>query len=119
MNKELMKQNQILPEEMLAHFQLFSRFPFQNELVKLLESAPTIESLQKLADKSPDRYYQAITMIARLAGYTEKVEIQADVRHLLALKDMSDYDIDNKIKELGERLQNLNKEQDNTIIVEK
>ena len=102
----------IKPQDLLSHFELYSRLPFQQELAKLLSCAPDLETIEKFARKSPDRYYQACVMLARLAGYNETVEIQGDIRQILALKTLSDYEINERIKDLEN--QRVMKEKDNS-----
>lgn len=47
------------------------RRAFRELLADFMHSEPTPEALQAFADRSPDRWMQAITQAAKLAGYPE------------------------------------------------
>ena len=64
-----------------------SREPFKDFLANLLGAAPDAETLKEWAQKSPDRFAQALAIAGRLSGYTEKAEV---VNHHLDYSDMSD-----------------------------
>ncbi len=71
-------QRSVSTEEMLVKIQEqlsgFSREPFRKELARFLCFAPDDESVQAHANKSPDRWSQAVTILARLSGITDKVD---------------------------------------------
>ena len=52
----------------------FSREPFRNELSRFLCFSPGDEAVQAHANKSPDRWSQAVTIVARLSGITDKLD---------------------------------------------
>ncbi len=52
----------------------FSREPFRQELSRFLCFAPSDEAVQAHANKSPDRWSQAVAILGRLSGLTDKVE---------------------------------------------
>jgi len=52
----------------------FSREPFWKELARFLCFSPSDEAVQAHANKSPDRWSQAVTILARLSGITDKVD---------------------------------------------
>ena len=52
----------------------FSREPFRKELSRFLCFSPSDEAVQAHANKSPDRWSQAVTILAKLSGITDKVE---------------------------------------------
>ncbi len=52
----------------------FSREPYRNELSRLLKYSPSDEALQAHANKSPDRWSQAVAILGRLSGITDKVD---------------------------------------------
>ena len=66
-----------------------SRAPFQDLLADLLAAAPSPEDIRRLAGKSPDRWAQAVTMVARLGGYAQQTEVALDAR----IADMSDSEL--------------------------
>jgi len=68
---------------MLAEIEQFGRGPFRNALADLLEAKPSVEKLSAFAERFPDRWAQATTIIAKLAGYTEKTEIIGNINILI------------------------------------
>src|SRR2546427_7006229 len=56
------------------------RAPFRRALQRVLGFRPTAEALQKFADKSPDKWAQAVTMLAGLAGGEEGGEVVGTMR---------------------------------------
>ncbi len=48
--------------------------PFRKELSRFLCFAPSDEAVQAHANKSPDRWSQAVAILGRLSGLTDKVE---------------------------------------------
>ncbi len=78
-------------EKIRGEVELMSRSPFRNLLADLLECAPDKDSLRAFAQKSPDRWAQAIAIAGRLAGYTEKTETDVSVEiNIASIKAMSD-----------------------------
>ncbi len=103
-------QRKVNPVEVLnkIHEQLsgFSREPFRNELGRFLCFSPSDEAIQAHANKSPDRWSQAVTILARLSGITDKVADpdQSDSFHninnlTLQEKQMKLAEIEGKIKD--------------------
>ena len=79
-----------------AHVANLSREPFRDLLTRLLEAEPDTESIREYATKHPDRWCQAISMIGKLSGYHERLEVESS--HSVVLAQLSDAD-------LAERLQ--------------
>ncbi len=52
----------------------FSREPFRKELSRFLCFSPSDEAIQAHANKSPDRWTQGVTILARLSGINDKVD---------------------------------------------
>lgn len=74
----------------LAEIAALSRAPFRRILQLYAGAAPSPEALAAQAEKFPDRWAQGLAIAGRLAGYTEKLEIEGtiDVHHLHRLSDM-------------------------------
>jgi hypothetical protein len=74
----------------LAEIAALSRAPFRRILQRYADAAPSPEALATQAEKFPDRWAQGLAIAGRLAGYTEKLEIEGtvDVHHLHRLSDM-------------------------------
>ena len=71
-----------------AHIDQLSRTPFRDLLKRLLEAEPSVEAVQAYAERHPDRWGQLVTMIGKLAGYHERLEVESS--HSVALRQMSD-----------------------------
>ena len=71
-------QRSVSTDEMLVKIQEqlngFSRKPFRKELSRFLCFSPSDEAVQAHANKSPDRWSQAIAILGRLSAITDKVE---------------------------------------------
>ncbi len=71
-------QRSVSTEEMLVKIQEqlsgFSCEPFRKELARFLCFAPDDEAVQAHANKSPDRWSQAVAILGRLSGITDKVD---------------------------------------------
>jgi hypothetical protein len=74
------------------------RMPFLQELARWLDAGPTDQDLRTLAAKSGDRWAQGVTQLAKLAGFAERVELQA-VKPVVSLSDSE------LLAELSDRLQ--------------
>ncbi len=55
--------------EISAALKAGSREPFREILEIFLDAAPTAEEVAVAARRGPDRYVQALTMLAKLGGY--------------------------------------------------
>lgn len=56
------------------------REPFSRALQRILKFRPTADALQKFANKSPDRWAQAVAILANLAGYEKGINITVNNR---------------------------------------
>jgi hypothetical protein len=75
-----------------------SRNPFRDVLAQLIEVAPEPAEMKEWAKRCPDRLAQAVAIWARLAGYNEKLEVEANVT--AHVKDMSDLELQQRLAEL-------------------
>jgi len=78
----------VMRDMLRRELETFSRAPFQGALVDLLEGKPSLEDIKIWAQASPDRWAQALTILARLSGYHEKREVIQSFHILIA--EMSD-----------------------------
>lgn len=90
-----------------------SREPFQEVLTLLIEAAPDLDDVHAFAKRYPDRWAQAVAILARLGGYHEKLQIDATVT--LDVARMSDAELLQGLAEADERLAAL--EADKTGVV--
>lgn len=66
------------------------------------ECAPHPDDISAFAERSPDRYIAALQSLGRIAGFTEKKEIDVDVHvHIRAL---SDSQLEDKLKQVTTKL---------------
>ncbi len=79
-----------------------SREPFQEVLTHLLEARPDREAVHQFAKKYPDRWAQAVAILARLGGYHDKLEIDASVT--VNVSRLSDMELMEQLAEVEEKL---------------
>ncbi len=85
-----------------AHIDALSRQPFRALLTRLLECEPDPEKVKAYAEKYPDKWGQLVTMVARLGGYNERLQVETS--HFAAFAAMSDSQLNAR---LLDRLQQL------------
>jgi len=73
------------------------RVPFRKVLADLLECAPTPENIRALAEKSPDRWAQALSIVAGLAGFDRGI---GPTINLYNVGNMSDAQLMERLSEL-------------------
>ena len=73
-----------------ASIAVLDRLPFEKVLVKFILASPTQKAIKEFAQKYPDRWSQAITMIAKLRGYSERVEHDVTINIRTRLQAMGD-----------------------------
>jgi hypothetical protein len=90
----------------LAEIRALSRAPFRRILSRYVAAAPALDALATQADKYPDRWAQGLAIAGRLAGYTEKLEVDVtgEVTHL---HQLSDLELAMRIQELEAKLKAL------------
>ncbi len=85
-----------------AHIDALSREPFRDLLKRLLEAEPSVEAVQAYAERHPDRWGQLVTMIGKLAGYHERLEVESS--HSVALRQLSDSELMGRLQDGLEQL---------------
>lgn len=86
-------------DEILAQLRQLAREPFQDVLARMLNCAPSDEAIKAQAEKFPDRWAQAVTIMGRLGGYTEKTETTHN--YTFAIQQMSDAEIYQRLADYG------------------
>ena len=76
--------------------------PFRDLLKRLLEAEPSVEAVQAYAERHPDRWGQLVTMIGKLAGYHERLEVESS--HSVALRQLSDSELMGRLQDGLEQL---------------
>ncbi len=80
-----------------AHVANLSREPFRDVLKRLLQAEPSVEAVLAYAERHPDRWGQLVTMIGKLAGYHERLEVESS--HSVALRQLSDSELMGRLQE--------------------
>ena len=85
-----------------AHIDQLSREPFRDLLKRLLESEPDPEKVKAYGEKYPDKWGALVTMISKLSGYHERLEVANS--HVVALAQLSDAELMGRLQDSLERL---------------
>ena len=88
--------HKILMRELSAQ----ARAPFRRVLAELIGARPTPEAVRRFADKYPDRWAQAVSIMGGLAGY-ERGVVEVNVFNI---KGLSDADLDRRLAEVEAQL---------------
>ena len=70
-------------DQIATELAVYGRAPFLEALVDLLEARPSPEAIKTLAEMRPDRWAQAVVMIARLAGYHDRRAVVENINILI------------------------------------
>jgi hypothetical protein len=85
---------------------MLSREPFREVLADLLHCKPDLESLKEYANRSPDRWAQAVAIFSRISGYQDKQVIEHEHNFYVHLREMSDaelkLEVSKRFREMGE-----------------
>lgn len=86
----------LLATQLLEQFQAMSRAPFRDELARLMKIPRSPKAYRAWANRFPDRHAQAVAIYARLAGYSERIEVEhTGLLGLVAqVKAMSDSELE-------------------------
>jgi hypothetical protein len=78
-------------EQIEADIMNLCRSPFKAELSRVLGCQPDEESIRGFAKRQPDRYYQAVCILGKLAGFSDKLEVEGNLN--MKMKAMSDMEL--------------------------
>lgn len=80
----------ISDEKVFGDLVAMSREPFTRELFRFLDARPDANSLRQWASRWPEKWAHATFMLAKLAGYNEKLEVkhQGNIHHLHTISDV-------------------------------
>jgi len=81
-----------------------SREPFRHELSRLLNCPPDNDSLQLFARAHPDKYYQALSNLSKMAGYKDEV-VSGDTNIYMQINQLPDSSL---IEKLEQTLKSIN-----------
>ena len=85
----------------------YDRQPFRELLEGFIKASPTqdIDGLIAWAKKTPDRWSQALSILGRLAGFTEKSEV-IHSNHIL-ITQLSDHELLRRLKQLEDKIKQV------------
>lgn len=89
-------------DQLRAQLKQYDRMPFLDLLATWIECAPDPESVIAFAEKHPDRYMYAVSQMGRLAGFTEKKEVEVDVQ--FHIRHMSDSQLEDHFRAMAYKL---------------
>ena len=91
-------------DQIAAHVAVLSREPFRQVLELFLQAAPDADSVAEFARRNPERWAQAVTMIGKLSGFHERMQVDHEHRHLLAIHEMSDMELMQRLRDVMKEL---------------
>ncbi len=90
-------------DQIAAALKAGSREPFRELLEVFLKAAPTSKEVAEVARRAPDRFVQAVTMLAKLSGFHEKMRV--DHTHIvMELTQLSDAELMGRLQDSLEKL---------------
>lgn len=89
-------------DELRRRLQAYDRTPFLDLLGVFLECAPTELDIKAMAKKNPDKWMNAMSQLARTAGFTDKTETTHNVN--LNIGQMSDSQLEDRVRHLQQQL---------------
>ena len=105
-DKEAADDKKVDIEQIESDIQNYSRAPFRAELARILGCQPDEQSVQTFAKKHVDRFYQSVAILGRLAGFSDKIEVDGNLS--MKVSQWSDAQImarrDHLIAELKEEI---------------
>ena len=65
--------------------------PFLKELARFLLASPSIPKIRQFAGQYPDRWAQGVMILAKLSGFTEKIDVgvTGSIAHVHLLSDVA------------------------------
>ncbi len=89
--------------ELRTRLRNYDRSPFIELLAGWLECIPSQEAVRAFARRSPDKYAASLVQIAQLAGYTAKTESTMNVNIAVAIGQLSDSQIEDRLALLAQQ----------------
>lgn len=91
------KAPQMDPEAIRENIDALSRDPFREQLATWLQAAPQGDSIEEWANRHPDRWAQGLAIVGRLAGFSDKLEVEGTIQHV---HELSDAEIIQRVQQL-------------------
>lgn len=79
-----------------------SRSPFRRILADVMECAPTMKAMRRLAENKPDKYFAALSQISAMAGYTKDTVVEHNVNFNIG--NLNDTDLELRMREVQLKL---------------
>ena len=96
------KAPRLNPELVRQQIELQQRDPFIDLLTTYLSAQPSREAIRQFAEKWPHRWAQSVGVLAKLAGYHDKLRVESNV--FLDVHRLSDLEIEVEFEKLKETL---------------
>lgn len=90
------------PSSVYEHLLNMDREPFREILARTLGRQPSDDSLEDLAERYPEKWANYVSTIAKLSGYHDKLEVDANLA--VQVQHMSDAELQQRITEHAEAL---------------
>ncbi len=90
-------------DELARALSAYSREPFREGLVCLIEAQPNREAIERFALHHPDRWTKMVGTLARLAGFHDWLEVDASIT--LDLSRLSDMELMERLVETEQKLE--------------
>ena len=74
-----MASHRVPADEVAQNIANLSRHPFQKELIRHLLESPSEGAIAEEAERSPNKYWNTVATIAKLAGYNDRLEVEASL----------------------------------------
>lgn len=91
-----------LIQQVRAELDMHSRKPFMDVLSLLLGTHPTESDIIAFASRNPDKWAQAINLMAKLSGYHETLEVNHNI--YATVVTMSDMDLEHQLREVNNKI---------------
>lgn len=85
-------------EQIEIELEQLNRAPFRGILSALLDNAPSDEAISKQAERSPEKWAQTVSTIARLTGFTDTLRVDGSIH--MRIDEMSDMELEASILSL-------------------
>lgn len=100
-----MSRRDVPTDLVLAEIHSLSQRPFQTELARTLQCAPSADALAEFAEKHPDRWAQCLAILGRLAGYKDQTRIQHDIS--VTVQTMADAELQAELESLRAQIESV------------
>lgn len=97
------RDNKVKRVDVRAQLEMYNRSGFTDILAHFMQCRPTLENTIQWANQYPDRWANAMSIVAKLAGFSEKLEITNNLN--INIGSMSDAQLLQQLQETRDKLQ--------------